>query len=57
MQLALTRKTRIGDGWNCCGIAEKRVVCTFTDASVKLVSTDMTPQPRLLALISDQMHQ
>jgi len=57
MQPDLTRCTRMGDGWICCETAAEMWGMYFRDAPIKVGPTCMTPQPRLLGVISDLVHQ
>jgi len=57
MQPASTRCTWMGDGWICCETAAKMWGMYFCDAPIKLGPTYVTPQQRLLAVISDLVHQ
>jgi len=57
MQPPLTRCTRMGDGWICCETTAKMWAMYFCYAPIQVVPTYVTPQPRLLAVISDVMHQ
>lgn len=57
MQPNVTRCTRMGDGWICCETAAKMWGMYFHDAPIKVGPTYVTSQPRMLAVISDLMHQ
>jgi len=45
------------DGWICCETAAEMWGMYFRDAPIKVGPTCMTPQPRLLGVISDLVHQ
>lgn len=47
----------MGDGWIYCETGAKMCGMYFCDAPIKVGPTYVTPQPRLLAVISDLMHQ
>jgi hypothetical protein len=46
----------MGDGWICCENAARMWGMYFCDDPIKVGPTYVTPQPRLLAVISDLMH-
>jgi hypothetical protein len=56
-QPTLTRYVRIGDGWICYETAAKMWGTYFHDAHIQVGPIYVTTQPRLLAAISDLMHQ
>lgn len=57
MQKILTIYTWMGDGWIYCETGAKMCGRYLCDAPIKVGPTYVTPQLRLLAVISDLMHQ